>query len=553
MVWYGSCRCSGVVVFPLRGVRLITIAWFGAICAFGCGRATEAVRAQDSRTALETVEPSSSATTDRAHGTTDAGDLSDAPAPPAFFEELQRRAQALAAEPPRSRRAVQLPDALRAIDYDAYRSIRFRPERSLWRGEPGNFEVQFFHPGFYFGDAVALSQLRPDERRAEPIPFSRDWFDYGKVAAPGPDAQLAFTGFRVHAPINTSSYRDEVIAFQGASYFRPLGKGNVYGLSARGLAIDMGEPTGEEFPRFTEFFLVRPRPDARSLWVLALLESEHATGAYAFHVRPGDPSVITVNAELYLRRAPRVLGLAPLSSMYLFGEESPARFGDFRPEVHDSDSLLLASATGEWLLRPLSNPERTRVSSFRLDKPAGFGLLQRDRRFASYQDLEAHYQDRPSVWIEPLSGFGQGSVRLLEIATRLETDDNIALAWVPDDTSGPRLSLRYRMRVGASVGALHTGGMVAATRWAPEQGKRRFLVDFAGKDLAGGNTQAVVSVERGRVVEQHIENNTYLPGVRASFLIEPAPETRAVELRAFLERAGHALTETWSYSWHVKE
>lgn len=547
------------MVFPLGGVRLVTIACVGATFAFGCGRATEAVQPQDSRIASQSDEPSSATTPAHGDNADATVDSSGGETPPAFFEELGRRAQALAAEPPRPRRTVQLPEGLRAIDYDAYRSIRFRPERSLWRGEPGNFEVQFFHPGFYFGDAVTLSWLRPGERRAEPIPFSRDWFDYGKVAAPGADAALAFTGFRVHAPLNTPDYRDEVIAFQGASYFRPLGKGNVYGLSARGLAIDMGESSGEEFPRFTEFFLVRPGPAERSLWVLALLESEQVTGAYAFHVQPGAPSVITVTAELFVRSAPRVLGLAPLSSMYLFGEESPARFGDFRPEVHDSDSLLLASATGEWLLRPLGNPERTRVSTFRLDQPVGFGLLQRDRRFSSYQDLEAHYQDRPSVWIEPLSGFGRGSVRLLEIATRLETDDNIALAWVPDDASGPRLSVRYRMRVGSSVGApnlggaLHSGGTVAATRWTPEKGGRRFLVDFAGKDLAGDDTRAVVSAERGRVIEQHVENNGYLPGVRASFLIEPTPEARAVELRAFLERGGHALTETWSYSWHVKD
>lgn len=496
---------------------------------------------------------SSAARSDRPSGSGDFDEAGEAEAPPPFFAELARRAETLASEAPRARRAVQLPDALRAIDYDAYRSIRFRPERSLWRDEPGSFEVQFFHPGFYFGDAVGLWQLGPEERSAQPIAFSRHWFDYGKVEAPPAEAELAFTGFRVHAPLNTPNYRDEVIAFQGASYFRPLGKGNVYGLSARGLALDMGEATGEEFPRFTEFFLIRPGPKDRSLWVMALLESERATGAYAFKIRPGAPSVITVTAELHLRGSPRVVGLAPLSSMYLFGEESPGRFRDFRPEVHDSDGLLLASATGEWLLRPLSNPERTRVSSFRLDSPAGFGLLQRDRRFESYQDLEAHYQDRPSVWIEPISGFQKGSVRLLEIATRLETDDNIAVAWVPDDTSGPRLSLRYRMRVGESVGDLHSGGTVAATRFTPEKANLRFLVDFVGKDLAGDTTKAVVSAEGGRVIEQHVENNTHLPGVRASFLVEPAPQARDVELRAFLERAGHALTETWSYSWHVKD
>ena len=536
------------MVFPL-GSRLVT-AWVAVAVATGCSRAPERARPLDSRTAAETVErPSSPVAPEASTGPVDGA----AETPPPFFEELEERAAALARQPARPRRAVQLPDSLRGIDYDAYRSIRFRPERSLWRGEPGNFEVQFFHPGFSFGDAVGLWQIVPDERRAEPIPFSRDWFDYGKVGAPPAGAELAFTGFRVHAAMNTARYRDEVVAFQGASYFRPLGKGNVYGISARGLAIDLGEPTGEEFPRFTEFYLVRPGPADRALWVLALLESERATGAYAFQVRPGAPSVISVTAELHLRSTPRALGLAPLSSMYLFGEESPGRFRDFRPEVHDSDSLVLGSRTGEWLVRPLSNPERTRVSSFRLDSPVGFGLLQRDRRFESYQDLEAHYQDRPSLWIEPESGFGKGSVRLLEIATKLETDDNIAVAWVPDDAAGPKLSLRYRLRVGENVGPQHTGGTVAATRVAPEKGSLRFLVDFAGQELAGNDTEAVVSVERGRVIEQHVESNTYLPGARASFLIEPAPEARDLELRAFLRRGGHALTETWSYSWRVKD
>lgn len=544
------------MVFPLRSLwttRWLTIGCIAALGASSC-RAAEGARPQDSKTAGATVErPEAAFPTERASAAADSADSDHAEAPPAFFEELVRRAAELASAPARPRREVHLPDSLRAIDYDAYRSIRFRPERSLWRGEPGNFEVQFFHPGFYFGDAVSISELRPGDRKAQPIGFSPDWFDYGKLGPPPAEAELAFTGFRVHAPINTSGYRDEVVAFQGASYFRPLGKGNVYGLSARALAIDLGEPTGEEFPRFTEFYLVRPGPTDRSLWVLGLLESEHATGAYAFHIRPGSPSVISVTAEVQLRGTPRVLGLAPLSSMYLFGEETPGRFGDFRPEVHDSDGLLLASRTGEWLLRPLTNPERTRVSSFRLDAPVGFGLLQRDRRFESYQDLEAHYQDRPSVWIEPVSGFEKGSVRLLEIATRLEADDNIAIAWVPDDLSRARFSLRYRMRVGRSVGPLHSGGVVAATRFAPERGKQRFLVDFSGKGLADGNAEAVVSVERGRVIEQHIENNSHLPGLRASFLVEPAPEARDVELRAFLGRAGHALTETWSYSWRVKD
>jgi glucans biosynthesis protein len=522
--------------------------------AAGCGRGSERARREESRTAATEVQRFPVAPA--AHAVPPPGarsDEGDVEPPPPYFAELQRRALELATQPARPRRLVQLPDSLKAIDYDAYRSIRFRPEQSLWRNEPGNFEVQFFHPGFYYGDAVNIWQLRPDESQAQPIAFSRDWFNYGQVPPPPAQAALAFTGFRIHAPINTPEYKDEVVVFQGASYFRPLGKGNVYGLSARALAIDLGEPTGEEFPRFTEFYLMHPRANDRAMWVLGLLESERAAGAFAFLVRPGAPTSIEVTAELFLRGTPHVIGLSPLSSMYLFGEESPGRFGDFRPEVHDSDGVLLGSKGGEWLFRPLTNPKRTRVTSLRLDEPVGFGLLQRDRRFESYQDLEARHEDRPSVWIEPVSGFHKGSLRLLEIATRLETDDNIAVAWVPDDTSAEQLSLRYRMRVGSNVGQLHAGGTVAATRLLPEKGNVRFLVDFAGKQLIDKQTQAVVSAQGGRVLEQHVENNPHLPGVRASFLIQPAPEARDVELRAFLQRSGDALTETWSYLWQDKD
>jgi glucans biosynthesis protein len=474
-------------------------------------------------------------------------------APPAFFSELSARARALAEKPATPAPVMELPSELQRLDYDGYRNIRFRPERSWWRGEPGQFELQFFHPGPGYREPVWISVL--EQGKEHPIPFSPELFSYQGLARPA-STGLEFTGFRVHAPINQAAYRDEVVAFHGASYFRAVGKGDVYGASARGLAIDLGAAQPEEFPRFSHFYLVRPGANDTALWILALLESRRATGAYAFHVEPGDTTTIEVSARLFVRDAGAVLGLAPLSSMYLCGEEAPNCFGDFRPEIHDSDGLELWAASGERLFRPLRNPRRTVTSSFRLDTPRGFGLVQRDRDFDHYQDLEARYQDRPSVWIEPLAGFSRGSVRLLEIAARSETGDNIALAWVPDTTPAlpAELELRYRLHFGKVSGYASDAtatGHVTATRLAHTERGLRVLVDFALAAAARGRPALVLSSTGARVLEQHLEDNPHAQTLRASFELAREAGAQDVELRAFLKTDTDTLTETWSYAWQA--
>jgi glucans biosynthesis protein len=441
------------------------------------------------------------------------------------------------------------------LNYDQYRSIRYVPERSLWRGAPGLFEAQFFHLGLFYQDPIAVQVLAtPDAMDSRPFEFKPELFAYGQIKAPRPDSQLGFAGFRLHAPLNKDAYRDEVIVFQGASYLRALAKGQAYGLSARGLAIDTGEPTPEEFPRFSEFFLVRPGERDRFVWVLALLESRRASGAYAFRIEPGTTTVVDVQLRVFLREPVAILGIAPMSSMYLFGEESPARLSDFRPEVHDSDSLSLHASNGERIHRPLRNPDRTTLCSYRLESPRGFGLLQRDRRFDSYQDLEARYQDRPSAFVEPIGDWGPGSVRLLEIATRVETDDNIAVAWVPDAVPADGLSLRYRLHFGADLPGQVPGGRVVATRMHREKDGMRFLVDFTtDRELDLGSLALLTNVTGGKVIEQHIESNSHVGGYRASFAVESASGATDVELRAFLRAGADAITETWSYLWQPKQ
>ncbi|MET0440472.1 MAG: glucan biosynthesis protein G, partial [Casimicrobiaceae bacterium] len=345
------------------------------------------------------------------------------------FDDVVARARALAATTQR------LPDSglskeLLDLDYDQYRDIRFRPDRSLWRDAKLPFELQFFHPGFHYQRAVRIHEITPAGVRD--VPFSREQFDYGKnniepskLRAPG------FAGFRVHFALNTPKYKDEMVVFLGASYFRALGKGQVYGLSARGLAVDTALGSGEEFPSFTDFWIDRPAANATQLTIYALLDSRRVTGAYRFVVKPGTDTVLDIGARIFLREPVTKIGLAPLTTMYLFGENHPNPGAtDFRPEVHDSDGLSIQSGTGEWIWRPLVNPKRLLVSSFALTNPAGFGLQQRDRRFSRYEDLEARYDKRPGVWVQPTGTWGAGRVELVQIPTPDETNDNIVAYWV---------------------------------------------------------------------------------------------------------------------------
>lgn len=474
---------------------------------------------------------------------------------PAFFSLLVERARGLGSAPPRPGSGIELPPALRDIDYEAYRTIRFRPEHALWRGTPGNFEAQFFHMGYVYREPVAMFLV--DGQATRPFPFSTDLFSYDGVPKPPPPdpSQLGFTGFRLHTTLNRPDYKDEFVVFQGSSYFRVIGRGQAYGLSARGLAIDTGEPTGEEFPRFTEMYLQQPAEGDEAVWVLALLESRRATGAYAMRIQPGDTTSVEVVAHIFLREPVAVLGIAPLTSMYLFGEDQPARFGDFRPEVHDSDGLAMWSGSGELLFRPLRNPPRTTVCSFRLDSPRGFGLVQRDRSFESYQDLDSRYQDRPTAWIEPLSDWGPGNLRLLEIATELETDDNMAMLWVPDHVPAEGLSLHYRLHFGPNVPLGPSLGKVVGTRYA-ERGpeRRKFVVDFVGLPPTSENAEPRldVSVAGGQLVSQQLQKNPFTKGYRAVFDVSRNTEVQDVELRAVLRNESVVLTETWSYLWQPK-
>lgn len=484
------------------------------------------------------------------------------------WQWLREHARTLAAapfEPPADAR----PPQIRALSWDEYVAIRYRAEKALWRQEELPFQIQFFHLGIFYDVPVRIFEVTGEGAR--PMRYEPELFDFGpnRFEEPLP-GDLGFAGFRVHAH---TDFSQDVIVFQGASYFRATHWRSHYGLSARGLAVDTGLGRPEEFPRFTAFWLERPAPADTVLTVYALLESESITGAYRFLLSPGGTTVIEVEASLFPRRPVERLGIAPLTSMFQFGENDRRVADDWRREIHDSDGLSMWTGAGEWIWRPLVNPPELRVSSFVDQDPRGFGLIQRDRDFSNYQDEGAQYERRPSCWVEPLESWGRGRVMLVEIPTADETFDNIVAFWNPETPAEPgsEIALRYRLTWGDDVPVTARLARCTGTRIGKggiighhhEANLRKFVVDFAGGELPllkkGAAVEPVVSASRGKVADLTALDGT----IRISPLVRPVPEiggwrvtfdlewegTAPIDLRLYLKLGPATLTETWLYQW----
>jgi len=361
------------------------------------------------------------------------------------FEEVVGRARTAAAAPYQIIKE-ELPNVLQQLNYDTYRMITFRREEGLWFGDDSRFQVQFFHPGYIYKEPVTMNQVITG--KVEPVEFSPKFFRYPRFdPAPLAKARLGFAGFRLLYPLAHSKPVDEVIAFVGASYFRALAAGQVYGTSARGLAIDTADNLPEEFPSFREFWLCKPTPESRELEFFALLDSTSVSGAYRLVIKPGQETTLEVETRLFFRKQVQVLGFAPLTSMFWRDESDPRPPSDKRPEVHDSDILLIEDASGKQESHSLHQVDRITTELIPRKNPKGFGLLQRDRNSAHYRDSEAKYSRRPSVFVESLGEWGVGNVRLMQLPATNEYNDNVVAFWQPEKApaSGDEMEFRYRL------------------------------------------------------------------------------------------------------------
>ncbi|WP_225028752.1 glucan biosynthesis protein [Xinfangfangia pollutisoli] len=475
------------------------------------------------------------------------------------FDGLKQRARDLAAKPYVP--AVQQDAAaLDAIDYDAQWKIRFRDDHSLLAGPEA--PVQFFHLTRYSRDPVRISMVQGGQSRE--VLYTPDFFD---MPADSParkiEAKAAFAGFRIMRPDMQSDW----ISFLGASYYRTDGAEKQYGLSARGLALNTGLATPEEFPRFTEFFIA-PGENGSTAVIYALLDSPSVTGAYRFDATNGGGQTITVSATLFFRNAVDRLGIAPMTSMYWYSETNRNMAFDWRPEVHDSDGLAIATGTGEQIWRPLSNPDRVVTSSFLDTNPRGFGLMQRDRDFDHYLDDGVFYNKRASVWIEPLGDWGPGQVQLVEIPTDDEIYDNIVAYWLPGTLpkAGDRMDFAYRQSWGSGRPDAGPLAQTVATRLGrggvPGQPRPqdaiKLQIDFSGAALEGlsadGSVLPVISVGDGvEVIQAAARPVIGTDDWRLSFDLKLTKPVDTVDVRAYLDRDGAPLTETWLGQIHPRQ
>lgn len=474
------------------------------------------------------------------------------------FDTVAAKARQLANAPYKAP-TQNLPSELRELSYERYREIQFKPERYQWRGAKLPFELSFFHQGMVFDQPVRIHEVVGNSVRE--IRFDPASFNYGPHKVDAAKLKgLGFAGFRVLHPVNGSNKKDEVVSFVGASYFRGVGKDQWYGLSARGLAVDTALNSGEEFPRFVEYWIDRPASNAKQLVIYALMDSRRMSGAYRFVIKPGSDTEMEVKSRLYLRENVTKLGLAPLTSMYLFGENQPSPVPDYRPEVHDSDGLSVQLGTGEWIWRPLVNPKRLLVTSFAATNPQGFGLMQRDREFGSYQEIGEWYERRPSGWVEPKGNWGSGRVELVMIPTPDETNDNIVAYWVPDNPPKPKqpFDLEYRLLWQKNGEKLPPLSWVVQTRRG--QGLTRnkddnsfsLMVDFEGpafkKLPADVRLEPVISADsNAEVLRTWVRPNETTGGWRMTMFLRRKDDNKPVELRGYLRNANTTLTETWSY------
>jgi periplasmic glucans biosynthesis protein len=457
-----------------------------------------------------------------------------------------------------------IPSSYKALSYDQYRAIRFKKDLALWKHDNLGFTAEFFSAGYIYRTPVQIFNV--DGGRAAEIKYNPDLFAYGpKVNRPPENANPGFSGFRIHTPINRADVLDEFAVFQGASYFRSKATGQDYGMSARGLAIDTAQPPADEFPIFRSFWLVKPAPGASSITIFALLDSVSVTGAYKFVISAGDNTVMHVDCTLFPRRTMASAGIAPLTSMFYFAPSSSFRADEARSRVHDSDGLSIWNGKGEHIWRPLVNPSRAQFSAFADEGLKGFGLLQRERRASRYQDFDAHYELRPSVWIKPGEPWGAGSVDLVELPTQNEYLDNVVAFWHPKEPLQAAGTYTYRYSISwcSEPPILHNFATVAQTlvgASTQHEGMRLFYIDFIGTEDFNlciesddfcpdkhGNVE--LSASTGTIVNVAIRKNTISSGHRVGFEYQPAPGTIEADLRCVLVAEGKPISEVWVYRW----
>ncbi|MCO5093333.1 glucan biosynthesis protein [Bosea sp. (in: a-proteobacteria)] len=460
-------------------------------------------------------------------------------------------ARLLAQRPMIALNANDLPEGYASLPADQYAAIRMQPGATVWAGENRGFTVEPLHRGHIFSNPVSLFTI--EEGTVRRIGFDRGKFDYGRVAPPPANLDLQFSGMRITAGLERPF---EVAVFQGGTFFRALARGQNFGAMARALILRPGETRGEELPFFRAFWIERPSPAVGSLVIHGLLDSESVVGAVRMTLRPGDVTFVDVEMTLFARQALDHVGFGCASATFLSGPQSRRVFDDIRPSIGEVSGVQMRSGAGEWIYRPVNNPATLQVSSFVDENPKGFGLVQRERDPAAFQDDEQRFELRPSIWIEPLGDWGAGSVQLIEIPSDSEPNKNIIMYWRPKQplAAGSETALSYRQawcwqppeRPELAIAVRSRQGKGSQGR------RRRFIVDFTGERLADpalvAATRATITAQPGAVHGIRLWSYPERKLMRVGFEVDPGNENLS-ELRLVLRAGEEPVSETWLNRW----
>lgn len=477
------------------------------------------------------------------------------------FGWLQGYARNLANEPYTEEPAGNVAAPLQKLDSNSYQNIQARVDGALWaQQEDSPFRAAMFPLAADYQTPVHIYRLK--DGNPIPVGYRPDLFDFSKtdIDATALPVEGGFAGWKL---LFHTDWQRDIVAFLGKSYFRATGREMQYGIHARGLAINSGLPRPEELPVFTHFWLQNPTPGSDVMTVFALMDSPSVTGAYRFDITPGSNLKMQVSARVYPRAAIEQIGIAPLNSMYLNGENDRRVTDDWRPEVHDSDGLALHTGNDQWIWRPLSNPHHQQVNAYIDNDPKGFGLMQRDRNFDHYQDDVANYNARPSLWVEPTNNWGEGAVQLVEMPTKTEANSNVIAFWKPKQAilPGQQLTFNYNLYWGSQPPAKSHEAHVVNTFTGlhhdsgEDKGeRRRFVVDFEGGllPMLGEKAQLKpqITTSAGTVKPISIRRLHHDHTYRVIFdSIPQVGNNKPINLHLSLINDQQTISESWFYQW----
>lgn len=473
-----------------------------------------------------------------------------APAPAFGWDDVVELARVRAQQPAAA--APALPEWLVRLPPAQWDQIRPDPRRVLGGAPDARFSAQLHHPGGLYQRGVRVHRIGTGGAPAA-IPFDSGAFFYGADTTRGPvTPDIGYAGVTIAWQPAGGEARP-VAQFLGGSFLRAGAPDPGGGTRGRAATLDVGLPGGEEFPVFTDLYLDLGAPDAAASVVYALVESTRLAGAYRFEITPGEDHTQTaVTAVLHAREAVEKVGIGALDSLYYYGEERARPPGEWRPEVHAADVLLMRGPGQVFVARTLTNPGQLAMEEFAPPRPLPYGLLQRDRRFDHYQDLDQELEARPNAWLTPGEGFPDGTLELLELPLGDPFNHNVLAHWVVDTPPAPDRPLRYAYTItwGRAEPLPDTLGRVAAVRSAAVTQPQPVLIaqlDFTGPAPAAGDApvraQGLV-LEGGRIVAHALAHDPETGLWRLTLRVAPEGR-RPVVLEARLVQDGRARTETW--------